>query len=179
MDILSNPVLQALKERRSVRQYSSRQITDEELHAVLEAGTFAPTSMGRQDPWIVAVQNPDQVAQLVRLNARVLGTDSNPYYGAPTLVLVFASDSPDRPNASLDAALVLGNMMNAAHAIGLGSCWIHREKEIFSSREGRELMRQWGLPEGLMGVGALALGYPAAGLVPAKPRKANYYRVVK
>lgn len=179
METLNNPVLNALKERRSVRQYSPRQITDEELQAVLEAGTFAPTSMGRQDPWIVAVQNPEQVALLARLNARVLGSDSNPYYDAPTLVLVFASDSPDRPNAPLDAALVLGNMMNAAHAIGLGSCWIHREKEIFSSREGQDLMRQWGLPEGLMGVGALALGYPAGGQSVAKPRKANYYRIVK
>lgn len=179
MDISQNPVLTALKERRSVRRYASRQITDEELHAVLEAGIYAPTSMGRQDPWIVAVQNPAQVARLAQLNAAVLGTSSNPYYGAPTIVLVFASDSSDRPNAPLDAALVLGNMMNAAQALGLGSCWIHREKEIFSSREGKEMMRQWNLPEGLMGVGALALGYPAGDVSPAKPRKADYYRIVK
>lgn len=174
-----NPFLNILCERRSVRQYTSQQVSDDQLQAILTAGTFAPTSMGRQDPWIVAVQQPALVQRLARLNARVLGTDSNPYYGAPTIVLVFASDSPDRPNAPLDAALVLGNMMNAAHALGLGSCWIHREREIFSTPEGRELMREWGLPDGLMGVGALALGYPAAPSAPAKPRKADYYRIIK
>lgn len=173
------PFLNILCERRSVRQYTSQQVSDDLLQAILTAGTFAPTSMGRQDPWIVAVQQPALVQRLAQLNARVLGTDTNPYYGAPTIVLVFASDSPDRPNAPLDAALVLGNMMNAAHALGLGSCWIHREREIFSTPEGRELMREWGLPDGLMGVGALALGYPAAPPAPAKPRKADYYRIIK
>ena len=176
---MDNEILKALRERRSVRQFKAEQISDEELLAVLEAGTYAPTAMGRQDPWIVAVQNPDIVAQLVRMNAEALGMDGNPYYGAPTIVLVFGSRPETWPNAVYDGSLVLGNMMNAAHAIGLGSCWIHREREMFDSEEGKALMRQFGLPDGLMGIGAIALGYAATAPQPPKARKDMYYRIVK
>ena len=88
---MNNEVLKALRERRSVRAFKAEQIKDEELKAVLEAGIYAPTGMGRQDPWIVAVQDPKIVTQLVRMNAAIMGVQSNPYYGAPTIVLVFAS----------------------------------------------------------------------------------------
>ena len=176
---MHNDILKSLRERRSVRAYRPDQIRDDELQAVLEAGTYAPTARGVQDPWIVAVQNPDIIAQLVRMNAAVMGTDSNPYYGAPTIVLVFASRLEQWPHAVCDGSLVLGNMMNAAHAIGLGSCWINREREMFDTDEGRDLMRRLGLPDGLMGIGALALGYAAQPLAAPKPRKENYYRIVK
>ena len=177
--IMDNDILKALRERRSIRQYKSEQISDEELQAVLEAGTYAPTAMGRQDPWIVAVQDPDIIAQLVRMNADVLGMDGNPYYDAPTIVLVFGSRPDKWGNAVYDGSLVLGNMMNAAHAIGLGSCWIHREREMFDTEEGQALMRKFGLPEGLMGIGAIALGYPAAAPQQPKARKEGYSRIVK
>ncbi len=176
---MDNPILQSLRERRSVRAYRPDQIRDDELQAVLEAGTYAPTARGVQDPWIVAVQNPDMVAQLVRMNAAVMGTTDNPYYGAPTIVLVFASRPDKWPHGVCDGSLVLGNMMNAAHAIGLASCWINREREMFDTDEGRDLMRRLGLPDGLMGIGALALGYAAQPLAAPKPRKENYYRIVK
>ena len=176
---MHNDILKSLRERRSVCAYRPDQIRDDELQAVLEAGTYAPTARGVQDPWIVAVQNPDIIAQLVRMNAAVMGTDSNPYYGAPTIVLVFASRLEQWPHAVCDGSLVLGNMMNAAHAIGLGSCWINREREMFDTDEGRDLMRRLGLPDGLMGIGALALGYAAQPLAAPKPRKENYYRIVK
>ena len=162
-----------------MRSYSPKQISDEELQAVLEAGTYAPTGMNYQDPWIVAVQNPDVIAKLVRMNAAVMGTDGNPYYDAPTIVLVFASRPDKWENGTADGSLVLGNMMNAAHAVGLGSCWINRERQMFDTDEGKELMKQFGLPEGLMGVGALALGYAAKPLPPARRRKENYYRIVR
>lgn len=176
---MDNEVLKALRERRSVRQFKSEQISDEELQAVLEAGTFAPTAMGRQDPWIVAVQNPEIITQLVRMNAQILGMDGNPYYGAPTIVLVFGSRPDKWANAVYDGSLVLGNMMNAAHAIGLGSCWIHREREMFDTEEGKALMRQFGLPDGLMGIGSIALGYPATAPQVPKPRKEDYCRIIK
>ena len=176
---MDNDILKALRERRSVRAYKAEQIKDEELKAVLDAGTYAPTGMNYQDPWIVAVQTPDIIKQLARMNAAVMGSDGNPYYDAPTIVLVFASRPDKWANGTADASLVLGNMMNAAHAIGLGSCWINRERQMFDTDEGRELMRQFGLPEGLMGVGALSLGYPAKPLPPARPRKENYYRIIK
>ncbi len=176
---MDNEILKALRQRRSVRAYKSEQITDEELKAVLEAGTYAPTGMNYQDPWIVAVQNPDIIAKLVRMNAAVMGTDTNPYYDAPTIVLVFASNPEKWANGIPDASLVLGNMMNAAHSIGLGSCWINREREMFATDEGRYLMREFGLPDGLIGVGSIALGYSAKPLPPARPRKENYYRIIK
>ena len=177
--MMDNEVLKALHERRSVRKYKQEQITDEELLTVLEAGTYAPTGMGYQDPWIVAVQNPEIIAQLVHMNAEVMGVTSNPYYDAPTIVLVFGSSPDEWRNAVQDGSLVLGNMMLAAHSIGLGSCWINREREMFSTDEGKEIMKRLGLPEGLVGIGALSLGYPSAPPRPAKPRKENYYRIVK
>lgn len=176
---MDNDFLNALRERRSVRKYKPEQISDEELKAVLDAGTYAPTGMNYQDPWIVAVQNKDIIARLVKMNAAVMGTSDNPYYDAPTIVLVFASRPEKWANGICDASLVLGNMMNAAHAIGLGSCWINREREMFNTDEGRQLMKEFGLPDGLMGVGALSLGYPAVPLAQARPRKEGYYRIIK
>ena len=177
--MMDNEVLKALLERRSVRKYKPEQITDEELLTVLEAGTYAPTGMGYQDPWIVAVQNPEIIAQLVRMNAEVMGVTSNPYYDAPTIVLVFGSHPDKWRNAVQDGSLVLGNMMLAAHSIGLGSCWINREREMFDTPEGKELMKQLGVSTDLVGIGALSLGYPSAPARPAKPRKENYIRIVK
>ena len=176
---MDNEVLKALRARRSVRAYRPEQIKDEELKAVLEAGTYAPTGMGWQDPWIVAVQDPEIIAQLVRMNAKAMGTTGNPYYGAPTIVLVFASPVDKVPFSVCDGSLVLGNMMLAAYSIGLGSCWIHREREMFETDEGKALMKKFGLPDGLVGIGSIALGYAAAPLASAKPRKADYYRIVK
>ena len=176
---MDNIILQALRERRSCRSYKPVQINDDELKAVLEAGTWAPTGMGRQDPWIVAVQNPALLKKISKMNAAFLGVDTDPFYGAPTYVLVFGSDPGVWANSVPDGSLVLGNMMNAAHAIGLGSCWINREREMFATDEGKALMQELGLPEGLIGIGALALGYPAAPPREPKPRKENYYRIVK
>ena len=175
---MDNEVLKALRERRSIRRYKPEQIKDEELLAVLEAGTWAPTGMGRQDPWIVAVQRPDLVERIDRLNGEILG-GSHPFYGAPTIVLVFGSDPSVWANSVPDGSLVLGNMMLAAHAVGLGSCWINREREMFALPEGKALMAELGLPEGMIGIGALALGYPAAFPPTVKPRKDGYYRVIK
>ena len=106
-----------------------------------------------------------------------MGVTSNPYYDAPTIVLVFAP--ADGANALQDGSCVLENMMIAAHAIGLGSCWINREREMFATEQGKALMKEMGLPNGLMGVGALALGYPEGEPAPEKPRKADYYRVIR
>ena len=176
---MDNAVITALAQRRSIRSYKPEQITDDELKTVLEAGTWAPTGMGRQDPWIVAVQNPELLKKLSKMNAAFLGVDTDPFYGAPTYVLVFGSDPALWANSVPDGSLVLGNMMNAAHAIGLGSCWINREREMFATEEGKALMKEFGLPDGLIGIGALALGYPADPARDPKPRKENYYRIVK
>ena len=169
--------LEIIRTRRSYRSYKPEQITDDELDAVLEAGTYAPTSRGLQSPFIVAVQNEELRKRLAEMNARVLGVTSNPYYDAPTYVLVFVP--ADAPNGVQDASLVMQNMMLAAHAQGLGSCWIHREREMFATDEGKELMSHWGLPEGLIGIGGLALGYPKGEPFAPKPRKEGYARVIR
>ena len=169
--------LEIIRTRRSYRSYKPEQITDEQPNAVLEAGTYAPTSRGLQSPFIVAVQNEELKARLAQMNAEIMGVTTNPYYDAPTYVLVFVP--ADAPNGIQDASLVLENMMLAAHAQGLGSCWIHREQEMFATEEGKELMKQWGLPEGLIGIGALALGYPEGEPSPAKPRKEGYTRIIR
>ena len=169
--------LEIIRTRRSYRSYKAEQITDEQLNAVLEAGTYAPTSRGLQSPFIVAIQNEALKARLAKMNAEIMGVTTNPYYDAPTYVLVFVP--ADAPNGVQDASLVLENMMLAAHAQGLGSCWIHREREMFATEEGKGLMREWGLPDGWVGIGALALGYPDSEPSPAKPRKEGYARVIK
>ena len=176
---MENPIITALQTRRSIRRYKPEQITDEELKTVLEAGTWAPTGMGYQDPWIIAIQNPALMERISRMNREIWGRDIDPFYGAPTYVLVFGSDPQKWANSVYDGALVRGNMMNAAHAIGLGSCWINREREMFATEEGKALMKELGLPEGLVGIGALALGYPASFPPTVKPRKENYYRIIK
>ena len=169
--------LDIIRTRRSCRSYKQQQITDEQLNVVLEAGTYAPTSRGLQSPFIVAIQNKDLLKQLAEMNAEVMGATTNPYYDAPTYILVFVPDG--FANGVYDAALVLENMMLTAHAQGLGSCWIHREREMFATEKGKELMKQWDLPDGLIGIGALALGYPEGEPAPAKPRKEGYTRVIR
>ena len=169
--------LEIIRTRRSCRSYKPEQITDEQLNAILEAGTYAPTSRGLQSPFIVAVQNKNLLERLAKMNAEVMGVSTNPYYDAPTYILVFVP--AEAPNGIQDASLVLENMMLAAHAQGLGSCWIHREREMFATEEGKELMKQWGLPDGLVGIGALSVGYPASEPSPAKPRKEGYTRVIR
>ncbi len=174
---MDNEILKAIRERRSIRRYKPDQVTDEELQTVLEAGTWAATGMGKQDPWIVAVQDSAVCDRLRAMNAEVMGTTSDPYYGAPTIVLVFASR--DWGNNVKDGSLVLGNMMLAAHSIGLASCWINREDVMFATEEGKQLLKDWGLPEDVVGIGALALGYAASHPHTVKPRKEGYYRVIK
>lgn len=174
---MENNILEVIKTRRSVRHYKPEQITDDELATVLEAGTWAPTGHGTQDPVIVAVQNDALKERLARLNAEIMGVDSNPYYDAPTYLLVFASE--DNPNAFQDGSCVLENMMLAAHAIGLGTCWINREYQMFRTDEGRKLMAELGIGEGRIGIGALSLGYPSRSPRPGKPRKEGWTVIKK
>lgn len=169
---MTNETLQTIKNRRSCRSYQPRQITDEQLDAVLEAGTYAASAMGRQSAKIVVVQDAATRAQLTRMNAAVMGSDGDPMYGAPTILVVLAD--ANSKNAVQDGSLVMGNLMNAAHALGVDSCWIHRAKQVFQTEEGKALMKKWGLGENYVGIGNCILGYRAAELNPPKERKADY-----
>lgn len=165
--------LEVLKNRRAIRAYKPAQITEEELNAVLEAGTYAPTGAGTQGVKIVAVQSPEAVAAVDALNAKVLNNPkAHPYYGAPTILLVFETEAC--VTRELDGAAVCTNLLNAAYAVGLGSCWIHRCKPMFEMEEGKALLRQWGLPENLTGVASVALGYADCEPPVPKPRKDDY-----
>ena len=171
--------LKDLKERRSIRAYKPEQIREEELQKILEAGIYAPTGMGMQSPKIVVVQDKETRDLLSKLNAHYLGNEGcDPFYGAPTVLVVLASR--ERPTCVEDGSLVLGNLMNAAQAVGVGSCWIHRAREVFDSEEGKALLKQWGIEGDYVGVGHCILGYPADGAVPeAKPRKDDYIVYVR
>lgn len=171
-----NDVIRSLKERRSVRAYREEQVREEELQQILEAATYAPSGMGKQSAVMVVVQDKETIAKLSKLNAAVMGAEIDPFYGAPTVVVVLA----DRSSFTWkeDGCLVMGNLMNAAYAVGVDSCWIHRAKEIFEGEEGQALLKQWGIEGDYVGVGHCILGYRAGDLPEAKPRKANYiYRV--
>ena len=172
-----NAAYDNLLTRRSVRKYKPEQISDEELYAVLEAGMYAPTAMGRQSPLIIAVQDKDDIARLSSLNAQIMGAGSDPFYGAPTVVVVFAQAG--NRNGVQDASQVMGNMMNAAHALGLGSCWVNRAHETFELPEGRELLAKWEVEGDWIGVGNCLLGYPDGDLPEAKPRRSGYVKLIK
>ena len=171
-----NETIKNLVERRSCRKYSTTQIKEEELNSVLKAGEYAPTGMGRQSPIILVLQNKEKVEKLSKLNAKIMGTDKDPFYGAPTVLIVLADKNIGTYKE--DGSLVLGNLMNAAYSIGLGSCWIHRAKEEFETDEGKELLKEWNIPENYVGIGHCVLGYPEE-KSEAKPRKEDYIRFIK
>ncbi|MDR1587350.1 MAG: nitroreductase [Treponema sp.] len=166
-----------LKERRSIRAYKPDQIKDEELDAILEAGACAPTGMGSQSPVMVVVQDPALIEQLEKLNAGVLkDPGAKPFYGAPTVVNVLMDKTKVTPLQ--DASLVMGNLMNAAHALGIGSCWINRAREVFASKEGKALLEKWGISDNYEGVAHCILGYPAEE-PETTPRKKDYIIKIK
>ena len=165
-----NETLRVLKERRSVRRYKAEQITEAELNAVLETGTWAPSAKGLQTSVLVVVQDPETIAYMSRLNAEIQGNPgTDPFYGAPTVVVVLGDG--EKLNWLQDGSLVMGNLMNAAAALGLGSCWINRAMELFDRPEGKELLKKWGLPKTYRGVGNCILGYVDGELPPPKPQK--------
>ena len=169
-----NKAYENILERRSIRKYKEAQITREELDQVIKAGLCAPSGKNLQTAIIVAVQDKEEIAYMSRLNAEVMGASSDPFYGAPTVLVVLAE--ADSRLAVQDGSLVMGNLMNAANALGLGSCWINRAYEVFEKEEGKALLKKWGVQGSYIGIGNCILGYPAE--EPAmKPRKENsvYY----
>ena len=123
-----NDIIKAMETRRSIRGYKEDMVPEELIAEVVEAGTYAATGMGRQSPIILAVTNKEVRDRLSRVNAEIMGTTSDPFYGAPVVLVVLADKS--RPTYLYDGSLVMGNLMLAAHSLGLGSCWIHRAKDF-------------------------------------------------
>ena len=167
-------MLENLKNRRSIRKYKPEQVSDAHLDAILEAGLYAASGMNTQNSIMVAVRDKETRDQLSRMNAEVMGSAADPFYGAPCVVVVLVE--PERYTAVEDGSLVMGNLMQAAYDLGLGSCWIHRARQMFESEEGKALLRKWGLREDLIGVANCILGYPDEEPAP-KPRREG--RIIK
>ena len=168
--------LTTLKTRRSCRAYKPELIEEEKLNAILEAGTYAATGMGKQSPIILAVTNKELRDKLSRMNAAVLGADMDPFYGAPEVLVVLGNKAV--PTYVYDGSLVMGNMMNAAADLGVASCWVHRAKEEFESEEGKAILKELGIEGDYEGIGHLILGYAAKPAAAPAPRKADYiYKV--
>ena len=166
-------VLDKIKSRRSIRKYRSDMIPQDKLEKIIEAGTYAATGMGKQSPIIIAVTNKELRDKLSAMNAKIMGVDNmDPFYGAPVVLIVLADKS--RPTCVYDGSLVMGNLMNAAHALGVDSCWIHRAREVFASEEGKALKAEWGVPESYVGIGYCVLGYRSGEYPKAKARKDGF-----
>lgn len=175
---MENEVIRCMETRRSVRAFKPDAMPSDELLAkVAEAGTYAPTGRGLQSPQIVVVTDKATRDRLSHLNAEVFGTDTDPFYGAPAIIVVLAKR--DVPTHLYDGSLVMGNIMNAVHSLGLSSCWIHRAKEVMDSDEGRQMLRQWGVEGDYEGIGNVAIGYAAKEPQAAKPRREGYVKWVK
>lgn len=158
--------------RRSTKKYKSDMVPKDVLDQIVKAGTYAANGRGLQAPIIVAVTNKEVRDSLSKLNAGIMGVPIDPFYGAPVVVVVLADKKV--PTYLYDGSLVIGNMMAAAHALGIGSCWIHRAKEAFELPEGKALLKSLGIEGDYEGIGHCVLGYADAQPSKRAPRKENY-----
>lgn len=174
-----NETLKVLETRRSCRNFKPDMVEQEKIDAILRAGTYAATGMGKQSPIILAVTNRELRDRLAEENCRIGGWEPgfDPFYGAPVILIVL-TDKSVRTHL-YDGSLVMGNLMNAAESLGVNSIWIHRAKEEFESDFGRKLLADIGVEGDYEGIGHCALGYAAEPLKAPAPRKANYVYYVK
>lgn len=155
--------------RRSVKKYKSAPVPQEIIDKIINAGLYAANGMGAQSPIIIQVTNKEMRDKLSKMNADVMGANTDPFYGAPAVLVVLADKN--RPTAVYDGSLVMGNLMLAAHALEIGSCWIHRAKEEFESEEGKEILKSLGIEGEYVGIGHCILGYADEEPKPAAERK--------
>lgn len=169
-----NETLKVLENRRSCRNFKPDMVEQDKLDAILKAGTYAATGMGKQSPVIIAVTKKELRDQIMEENRKIGGWPEgfDPFYGAPVILIVLANKSIG--TYLYDGSLVMGNLMNAAESVGVNSIWIHRAKEEFESEFGKKLLAELGMEGDYEGIGHCALGYAAAELSAPAPRKDNY-----
>lgn len=165
-------LLNKMKTRRSIRKYKSEMIPKEIIDQIIEAGTYAASGMNRQTPIILAVTDKAMRDKLSKMNAAIMGTEDDPFYGAPVVLVVLASK--ERYTYIYDGSLVMGNLMLAAHELGIGSCWIHRAKEEFESEEGKAILKELGIEGEYEGIGHCILGYVDGAYPEVLPRKEKW-----
>ena len=173
-----NETLKVLETRRSCRNFDrEKMVPEEDIQAIVKAGTYAATGMGRQSPIIIAVTNQELRDKLSAENAKIMGTDTDPFYGAPVILIVLADKSV--PTYMYDGSLVMGNLMNAAESLGINSIWIHREKEEFESDFGKKILADLGIRGDYEGIGHCAIGYAQAPVNAPAKRKDDYVYFVR
>ena len=172
-----NEIIENMITRRSIRGFKPDMPPQELVDEIIKAGTYAPTGHGNQSPVIVCVTRKDVRDRLSAFNAKILCTGIDPFYGGPVVLIVLADRSA--PTHVYDGSLVMGNMLNAAHAVGLGGIWIHRAKEEFDSPEGKALLKEWGIEGDYEGIGHCVVGYPLHDAPKPAPRKPGYVHYVK
>lgn len=148
-----------MKTRRSIRKYKPDAVSQELLDQIIEAGLYAASARGCQSTIIIQVTDEKLRDEIVKMNCEIGGWEEgfDPFYGAPAMLIALAKK--DWPNRVYDGSLVMGNMMLAAHELGLGSCWIHRAKEEFETQWGKDLLKSLGIEEEYEGIGHCALGF--------------------
>ncbi len=169
-----NETLKVLESRRSCRKFKSDMISDEELKAIIKAGTFSATGKGLQSPIIIAVTDKKLRDEISEENRKIGGWNEgfDPFYGAPVILIVLAKK--DVPTHVYDGSLVMGNLMNAAESLGVASIWIHRAKQEFESDFGKKILERLGISDEYEGIGHCALGYADGPVNSPAPRKENY-----
>ena len=172
-----NEVIKNIIERRSIRKFKNKMVEQELIDEVVKAGTYAPSGMNRQSPIIIEITNKEVRDRLSKINEKIMGVDTDPFYGAPVVLVVLADKTC--PTYIYDGSVVMENMMLAATSLGLGSCWIHRAKEEFETEEGKEILKSLGITGNYEGIENCILGYPDGEEPEAKPRKENYIYKVK
>ncbi len=173
-----NETLKVLETRRSCRNFDrEKMVPEEDIQAIVKAGTYAATGMGRQSPIIIAVTNQELRDKLSAENAKIMGTDTDPFYGAPVILIVLADKSV--PTYMYDGSLVMGNLMNAAESLGINSIWIHRAKEEFESDFGKKILADLGIKGDYEGIGHCAIGYAQAPVNAPAKRKDDYVYFVR
>lgn len=172
-----NEIIKNIETRRSIRSYKKDPIAKEIIENICNAGTYAPSAMNKQTSIILAITNSDMVARLEKINARYTNNpDGHPFYGAPVVLVVLANK--DHANYIYDGTCVMENLMLAAHAYGLGSCWIHRARQSFEDEQGKQILKELNIEGNYEGIGNVILGYIDGEIPQAKPRKENYIHYV-
>lgn len=154
---MEKDMLEMMRSRRSIRKYTDKAVPKELIDKVIEAGLYAASGMNRQDTIIIAVTDKAHLEELSKTNASIMGSSGDPFYGAQAVLIVLADKNA--PTYIYDGSLSIGNMLLEAHALGLGSCWIHRAKEEFESPEGKAILKKLGIDGDYEGIGHVALGY--------------------
>lgn len=162
-------ILDTLKNRRSCRSFSSKEVEEDKLNKIIEAGLYAPSGLGLQSPIFVVITNKEKMEELSKFNASIMGrVGTDPFYGSPCVIIVLANK--DVPTHVYDGSLALGNMMNEAESLGVDSIWIHRAKEEFETKQGKEFLKSLGIQGNYEGIGHCCLGYSKTAHIEAKPR---------